>query len=237
VTVRTDVHCDRWDRFTFRRLTETGLAQGWRCLAVGARSDPVAAWLVRRVRPTGAVVVATDIVRHHMDRNRCLDRIGYDLIHARLLLEELPQRALVVRRLAAALRPGGHVVVEDYDARSLQLTVDHNDDWVVVAAAVIGAMRSDGIDLACGHHLGRVLRDAGLVDVSTEGVIYPATLAELAPMIRPLIERTAPALLSSQSISPSQLDRVYAELDGRTNATTTYTPILVSAAARRPADV
>jgi SAM-dependent methyltransferase len=119
-------HREPWDPFTFRILSSIGVDEGWRCLEIGARTGSVAAWLQQRVGRRG-LVVATDIetrrveprsranlvVRHH---SVLADRIavGYDLIHARLVLDHLPQRDAVARKLAAALRPGGWLVVEDH---------------------------------------------------------------------------------------------------------------------------
>jgi chemotaxis methyl-accepting protein methylase len=39
----------------------------------------------------------------------------FDLVHARLLLVHVPDREAALRRMAAALRPGGWLVVEEAD--------------------------------------------------------------------------------------------------------------------------
>lgn len=41
---------------------------------------------------------------------------SFDLIHARLVLAHLPARDQVLPRLVASLRPGGWLVVEDFDS-------------------------------------------------------------------------------------------------------------------------
>lgn len=139
-----DAHRELWDAFTFRRLAGVGVGPGWRCLEIGAGTGSVAAWLAERVGPTG-MVVATDVetrwlealatsnleVRHHNVADDPVDH-GYDLIHLRLVLEHLPGRAGVVAKLAAALRPGGHLVVEDYDVRTMQLGLGVDDTWIAV---------------------------------------------------------------------------------------------------------
>jgi SAM-dependent methyltransferase len=40
---------------------------------------------------------------------------GFDLVHARLVLMHVPDRGEAMRRMAAALRPGGHLLIEDFD--------------------------------------------------------------------------------------------------------------------------
>ena len=125
---RLDANARMWDPFTFRTLQATGVGDGWRCLEIGAGTGTVAAWLLDRVGPAGEVV-ATDIetrwlepmasanliVRYHNVAADSLEHGGYDLVHARLVLEHLPKPERVVAKLVAALRPGGWLVVEDYE--------------------------------------------------------------------------------------------------------------------------
>jgi trans-aconitate methyltransferase len=42
---------------------------------------------------------------------------GFDLIHARLVLNWLPERLSVLDKLVKALKPGGWLLIEDYDTQ------------------------------------------------------------------------------------------------------------------------
>ncbi|ADP81476.1 class I SAM-dependent methyltransferase [Pseudofrankia inefficax] len=114
------------DPTTIRVLDELGVAAGWRCLEVGAGGGSIAAWLAGRVAATGQVV-ATDIdtghltgltaecltvLRHDITRDPPPDGAPFDLIHARFVLEHLPERDKVLDRLVTWLRPGGTIVIE-----------------------------------------------------------------------------------------------------------------------------
>jgi SAM-dependent methyltransferase len=116
-----------YDPSTIRYLTGVGVTDGWTCWEVGAGSGSIANWLATRVGATGSVL-ATDIdprfipaseldqleiVRHDVTAD-AVPAGRYDLIHARLVLSHLAQRGAVMRRLAAALRPGGWLVIEDF---------------------------------------------------------------------------------------------------------------------------
>ena len=107
---------------------QLGLAAGWRCWEAGAGRGSMAAWLADRVTGSGSVL-ATDIdigglsglhhanitvARHDLQREDVPPR-GFDLIHARLVLEHLREPAAVVSRLASALRAGGWLLLEDAD--------------------------------------------------------------------------------------------------------------------------
>jgi SAM-dependent methyltransferase len=54
-------------------------------------------------------------VRRHDVASDPLEEASFDLVHARAVLEHLPDREQVLARLVRALRPGGWVVVEDVD--------------------------------------------------------------------------------------------------------------------------
>ena len=122
----------RCDPHTFRRLATFGPLAGTRCLEVGAGAGSVARWLAAQVGPAGQVV-ATDAdprfladaekagveVRRHDIMADPVEPGHYDLAHCRALLFHLadPQRA--VRNMAAAVRPGGWLLIEDADYVSL----------------------------------------------------------------------------------------------------------------------
>lgn len=108
------------DPGTFRHLRGRGVGPGWRCLEVGSGAGSVARWLAERVGPSGSVL-ATDLdttplrdlthpaleVRVHNLLRDPLPEAHFDLVHGSLLLAWLPNAALAVGRLVAALKPGG----------------------------------------------------------------------------------------------------------------------------------
>jgi SAM-dependent methyltransferase len=114
------------DGFTISRLSGVGELTGRRCLELGAGNGSIAGWLADQAGPT-ARVLATDIntrhippdrgyavVRHDLTRDPVPDG-SWDVIHARLVLRHLPGRHDILRRLAAALAPGGALVIEEWD--------------------------------------------------------------------------------------------------------------------------
>ena len=112
------------DRTTVRVLQDLGVAPDWHCLEVGAGAGTIATWLANRV-PEGSVL-ATDIdtrwlkeidspplrVAEHDITRDALPAAAFDLVHARFVLEHLPERDAVIAKLCRSLRPGGLLVVE-----------------------------------------------------------------------------------------------------------------------------
>ena len=120
-----------FDERTQRLLASTGVGSGWRCLEIGAGSGSIAAWLSGKAGAQGHVLVTdidprflsglaalklanTDIRVHDIVRDP-LQESAFDLIHARLVLIHLAQRDEVLQRLVRSLKPGGWLVIEDFD--------------------------------------------------------------------------------------------------------------------------
>jgi SAM-dependent methyltransferase len=117
------------DPGTREHLTRLGVGPGTRCLEIGAGGGSVAFWLASRVVP-GGTVVATDlqtgfleseaaaypgleVLRHDITAAELPG--GFDVVHARWLVEWLPDKRRGLRRMVSALRPGGVLLIEEPD--------------------------------------------------------------------------------------------------------------------------
>lgn len=112
------------DATTRRILRDLEPRPDWDCLEVGAGAGTVAAWLAGQV-PDGSVL-ATDVdtrwlhaidapnlrVAEHDIVRDPLPESAFDLVHARFVLEHLPERDTVLAKLCRALRPGGLLMIE-----------------------------------------------------------------------------------------------------------------------------
>lgn len=170
---------DLWDPGSKALLLELGLTDGWRCLEIGAGGGSLVQWMSDR----GASVTAVDIDTHLIDhlasdtvRVECLDVRGakfpsdeFDLIHARLLFEHLEDRQAILRRLVASLRPGGWMVVEDYDWTCFGWDPPHPALDATTAALHSFATQASGVDIDYGRRIVADLDRAGLIDVRGEG--------------------------------------------------------------------
>ena len=176
-----------FDPATFRHLDGLGLAPGWRCWEVGAGGTSVVDYLSERVGPTGHVL-ATDInlswaagtagasnvelLEHDVAAGPPPDG-PFDLVHARLVLVHVPERDRALVTMAAALRPGGVLLVEDADPALQPLScLEEIGPPQVLANRIRRGFRSllaeRGVDLAYGRTLPRRLRTAGLVQVAAD---------------------------------------------------------------------
>jgi SAM-dependent methyltransferase len=190
---RFDAFESLFDPWTFQHLGRLGVQAGSRCWEVGAGGPSVAMWLADRVQPGGRVV-ATDIdvsllkdvasfeVRRHDVGVEDPPLADADLVHARLVLVHIAQRAAALRSMVAALRPGGWLLVEDADPALQPLACpDEYGAEQQLANKVRQGFRAllsgRGADLAYGRKLPRLLREAGLIDVEAEAFFPVASPA------------------------------------------------------------
>jgi ubiquinone/menaquinone biosynthesis C-methylase UbiE len=239
-----------YDEVTFRNLSAVGMGPGWHCLEVGAGGGSVARWLACRAGPAGHVLATdlnprwmppTDIpaleVRRHDIVCDPLPEAKFGLIHARLVLVHLPEREAVLRRLSAALRPGGWLVIEDFDMdliRRPAVRGSHGADlfgkyW----QAMMAVLASHGADAGYAQTLPWLLEDAGLQDVQAEGhLVVSRGGSPGAGLQRANLEQTRDELAATGLITHAEMGEL---CDVLADPRASYLqPVLVSARGRRP---
>jgi len=173
-----------YDQRTIEHLESCGVGPGWNCLEVGGGGGTIAVWLAERVGSTGHVL-ATDLdprfldgskfpnleVRRHNVVTDALREAAFDLIHSRLVLIHLPERDTVLARLITALKPGGWLVLEDFDSASLSSDpfLNSGEIQLKTQTALYRVVEDAGIERRWGRLLFSRMRALGLVDVRAEG--------------------------------------------------------------------
>ena len=178
-----------YDRSTTRYLAELGVSEGWQCLEVGCGAGSVALWLADRVGASGRVV-ATDLdtrfldqhdrpnldVRRHDILTGPPEEAAFDVVHARAVVEHIPDHATALANLLAGVRPGGWVLVEDVDFGGPMATAlarysspAHHQPLIErvyrAGDAVFGMV---GADASFGTRLVDMLREAGFEGLGGE---------------------------------------------------------------------
>src|SRR5579884_3420851 len=207
------------DPITLSRMEALGLGPGWRCLEVGVGGGSTARAMAERVGPTGRVTAA-DInpgflavldgvpgieVRHCDVRRDDFPPASFELIHTRLVLEHLPDRVDVMRRMAGWLAPGGWVLFEEPDTAAAEASP--NRLW----ARHFEAYDSDpGYDVRTGRVLAAEVASLGLLtDVGLEidtAVVRGGT--DLARWYAMTIDAVRSGLTSQGLVGDDELDAV-----------------------------
>jgi SAM-dependent methyltransferase len=211
-------------------LSRTGVTQGWRCLEIGGGGGGIARWLADQVGETGSVL-CTDldtrylessaranlrIVRHDIVSDPLPDS-EFDLIHVRLVLNFLVERSAVLDRLVAALRPGGWLVVEDFDNGTLRADPAINPVEMPLAAtiAVRASWAPNGSDdVFWGRRLYGEFRRRALTQIHAEGrALMWDRLNSGVDLQRVNFDQLGPDLVAQKLITPEQLSADRLRLD------------------------
>ncbi|MFD4535480.1 class I SAM-dependent methyltransferase [Kitasatospora sp. NPDC058397] len=216
---RADLEFDRlrtieqvYDPGTEEILTRVNPAPGWSCLEVGAGAGSIARLLASIAGETGRVV-ATDtdprflstithpgveVIEHDITAD-ALPSGSWDLIHARSVLEHLPDPESVLARLIPSLAPHGRLFAEaiDTSAEALAVAAAQTPDrkaataFLEFATAVHQLMTLAGAHPELGSTLPVILAAHGLEGITHQRRhpfvpggkrgFYALSLARLAP--------------------------------------------------------
>jgi SAM-dependent methyltransferase len=168
-----------WDPVSHALFDRLGVGRGWNVLEVGPGQGSVHMDLRRRVHgPIDAVERSAAFAARLRTLTRRdglgdgqiwqsdlidapLPRSAYDLIFARWVFLFLPDPGAHVRKLAAALRPGGYLAIQDYQRETLGL-IPRPDEWLEFMAADRAFFASQGGEASIGGYLPKLYRAAGL---------------------------------------------------------------------------
>lgn len=240
-----------FDRWSVQHLEATGIAEGWRCLEVGGGSGSLARWMAERVGLTGHVLV-TDInprfltstgtqanleIREHNIVTEPLPVATFDLIHERLVLIHLPERSEVLRKLVDALRPGGWLVVEEFDVALVDPSFATRQPEMLAAldnmyGALDQLMTARGANRRLGHSLHGMLNDLGLEHTGAAGsFVVGSGGSDATALMRANFEQVRGEAVVAGLIQDAEIDQLLACMDDP--AFTMCTPTLVTAWGRR----
>jgi SAM-dependent methyltransferase len=221
---RFDALAELFDASTFRHFDGLGVGPGWRCWEVGAGGRSVPDRLAARVGRDGRVL-ATDIdtswldapgpeqltvLRHDVGVD-APPGTGLDLVHARLVLTHVPRRDEALAAMVAALRPGGHVLLEEADP-GLQplLCPDEYGPAQQLANRLRHGFRTlmagREADLAYGRTLPRRLRGLGLRDVAADAY-FPISSPAATTLELATVAQIRDRLVAADIASDTEIDR------------------------------
>lgn len=170
---RLDLMSKILDPWTRRHIEGVGIRPGWHCLELGGGNGSVAEWLCDEVGSTGSVT-SVDIDTTLLDlvpaQNLTVRRADvrvdelpagpYDLVTCRAMLHQVADHApAVLARMAAAVKPGGWLVVQEPDF-SLAPTTEPAV-WAATWRGLLEWGRGSGVDWLIGRALPRMVGDLG----------------------------------------------------------------------------
>ncbi|GAA1614494.1 class I SAM-dependent methyltransferase [Saccharothrix algeriensis] len=194
-------------------ITGLGLAPGWLCADVGAGAGSVSRWLAET-----ASVVATDLDTRFLTPGERLTVLvhdvttdpvpggPFDLVHARFLLETLPDPEAAVGRLVQWLRPGGHLAVIGVDLTVSALTP--HPELRAVTGALLEVFREQmGTEPTFGRRLPPLLAAHGLTDIRM--AVHPLLVGDGGPgerVMRATFEQAFEKMVTTGRLTVEQVE-------------------------------
>jgi|1186.fasta_scaffold16026_3 SAM-dependent methyltransferase len=240
-----------YDATSRAHIAARGISDGWECWEVGAGGGGLALWMAEQVAPTGHVL-ATDLdvsrtapadvsnltIERHDVTADVIPTGRYDLIHARLVLIHLPDRVRVMRDLAAALRPGGWLVVEEFFAGVDELLYGDTEDgelalYLGVRRALSAFIALSGVDDRYARHLPNLLSGLGLQDVGADGrLVFASGGSDAGRVVRANLLQVGEGMTARGLADAQQIARALELLDDPRFRF--VLPLMISAWGRRP---
>lgn len=223
-------------------LEHCGLRPGTRCLELGAGAGSVARWLAERCAP--GEVVATDldtsllprdvpnltVLRHDVAQDDFPDG-SFDLLHARSLLEHLPEREEVLARMVRWTAPGGRICVDGITVTPPRDAPDALRRCVTGLNDLAGGRMRTAVRWATD--LPDLLARAGLGHIGlayTPGLVGPGGNADA--FLRLCLEQVGPAMVGQGLVRRQDLDAYLHLPPGDSRPAPVF--LVVSAWGRRP---
>ena len=156
-----------------------------------------------------AAGVALEVRRHDVIRDPPPSET-FDLVHARLVLVHLEDRAAALQVMIDALRPGGWLVLEDADPALQPLACpDERGPAEELANRLRTRIRTlmveRGADLAYGRTLPRLLRESDLRDVSAEAY-FPIASRACSILEATTVRHVRDQLLAAELATPEEIE-------------------------------
>jgi ubiquinone/menaquinone biosynthesis C-methylase UbiE len=173
-----------WEPSTMRIFQQLGLREGMHCLDVGCGPGEVMRLMGELVGATGQVTgldadgefgrQAIEMLRattksHFTFIEQDVEEIDeipgqpFDLTYARLVVIFARDPIAELRQMYAWTKPGGHIVVQDYNVRTMDI-FPRLESWEEMNRVISGVFEQEGKDIQIGYKLPAYFADAGIGD-------------------------------------------------------------------------
>jgi ubiquinone/menaquinone biosynthesis C-methylase UbiE len=207
-------------------LHAIGVRQGARVLDVGCGPIGILRLLSEAVGPDGEVVglerehrfaemARSEIARQHLENTTVVEadalgsglpRGSFDLVHERLVMVNVPERARLLTELVDLTAPGGVVALQDIDNVSWTCEPLH-ESWTVLLDAFHAVFQTGGGDPFIGRRLPSLLHEAGLERIRVSGQAdFPDPGSYRRTHLLALLDSVREQVITSELMTESQLD-------------------------------
>jgi ubiquinone/menaquinone biosynthesis C-methylase UbiE len=252
---RLSVIADALQTTTARLIDKAEKIEGATIVDAACGGGDVCLYLAERAGPTGRVV-GLDLdgeklaIAREEARARGLSNVdfveanvldswpvaGADLVYARFILTHLPQPERFLERATDALRPGGHLIVEDIDYGG-RFTDPDSAAITRADELYIEASQRNGGDPFIGRRLHRLIESAGFTRVESTLVQPFGRFGSAKQTVRLTLAAIADRVIADEIATREEVDNTLLEVEAFTARPDTMIsmPRIFQAFAERPA--
>ncbi len=174
-----------FDADSLNVLNQVQIKKNASCLEVGPGVGSIFSWLGKKVGPEGRVLGIdknTKYIRHFIEApyevmqgnfSEMHFENAFDLVHCRYVLIHNPEKAQLISKIKASLKPGACVVLEEPDFTSAMFLNDRTDLSQQRVNTAISQMFIDlGLNPAYGLSLPKKLADNGFEIIDVQSKIH-----------------------------------------------------------------
>jgi ubiquinone/menaquinone biosynthesis C-methylase UbiE len=246
-----------WEAATMRVLQQAGLREGMSCLDLGCGPGEVMRLMSEMVGTSGQVTgidadgkIGRQAIEMLQATTECrvsflegdleaTDDIPgqpFDLTYARLVLFHVRDPIAVLRKMHAWTKPGGAIVVQDFDLRTVDI-YPKLESWSEFKKVVIDFLEQSGRDIHIGYKLPRYFVEAGIGDpdgTDVSGLIGSQVKfgATLRGIYRTLLPRAIQMGVTTEAESKAFLEELSAAEKGESYYSALM-PLLIGAWKRK----
>ena len=189
-----------WEEATRQTLARAGLSSGQRCLDVGCGTGSVMRIMGEMIGPTGSVLgldlderigrQSANILNHEqpgrhrfaradLTTTEAIDGAPFDVVFARLIIFHMADPVAALRKLWAAVAPGGVLVVMDFDLAASR-SIPRSETFERALDMTRTVFARAGRDISIGTNVPAHMMNAGIgmpdrADIT--GIVAPANMA------------------------------------------------------------
>lgn len=239
-------------------LQQIGLREGMSCLDVGCGPGEVMRLMGEFVGPSGSVTgmdcdgrlgnEAIEVLRStqksqfsfiefDLESEEELDGQLFDVTYARLVLVHVRDPLAALRKMYAWTKPGGYVVVQEYDMRTIGI-YPKLGTWEEFERVFFGVFESSRKQIDLGYKLPALFVEAGLgapegTDVSGSLTSLKQTGPMFEAVYRVLLPKAFELGITTKEESESFLREIAEAAEGDSYYST-FAPLLIGAWKRKP---
>lgn len=227
---RLDVLSKTYDNKSIELLRRAGLRKGMKVLELGCGSGSLAANVAQNILEGQGLIIALDKNRERLDaaekKSSSVNNINFrladiqvdlfpedcDLVYTRSTLCHLDQSTLVIKKMLAALKTGGIVVIEEPDMSGI-VHYPYNQSMEEGQKLFNVCVKLQRADINIGYKIPGVLKNFGVKDIEIS-VYQPCFLkGELKCTLHKVLRNSADSILKYNLIDKEKLEYLIREIE------------------------